>query len=79
MKQGKRGPDAPIVKRCIVVCPCSLVNNWAQEFEKWVNCRVKTEAEKVYGKLYGHKETFLPQKRDLYDALQSNEGYHHFG
>lgn len=47
MKQGKRGPDAPIVKRCIVVCPCSLVNNWAQEFEKWVNCRVKTEAEKV--------------------------------
>ena len=27
----------PTVKRAIVVCPCSLVNNWAQEFEKWIN------------------------------------------
>jgi len=40
-------PADPVVKRTIVVCPCSLVNNWAQEFEKWINCKVKTEGEKV--------------------------------
>jgi DNA repair and recombination protein RAD54 and RAD54-like protein len=43
--EGKLGK--PMVKRTIVVCPCSLVNNWAQEFEKWVNSRVKTEPEKI--------------------------------
>jgi DNA repair and recombination RAD54-like protein len=35
LRNGKRGPDVPLVRRAIVVCPCSLVNNWAQEFEKW--------------------------------------------
>lgn len=48
MKGSKLGPEGPpIVKRAIVVCPCSLVNNWAQEFDKWINSRVKTEGEKV--------------------------------
>ena len=47
LRCGKRGPEVPLVKRCIVVCPCSLVNNWAQEFEKWVNSRVKTDAERI--------------------------------
>lgn len=37
LRNGRHGPDkalggegVPIVKRAIVVCPCSLVNNWAQ-------------------------------------------------
>ena len=48
-KRGQRGEEGvvPLVRRAIVVCPCSLVNNWAQEFEKWINGRVKTEVEKV--------------------------------
>ena len=29
--------------------------------------------------MFGHKETFLPQKRNLYEALASEEGYHRFG
>lgn len=45
LRGGQRGE--PTVKRVIVVCPCSLVNNWAQEFEKWINGRVKSESEKV--------------------------------
>ncbi len=47
LRHGYRGPETPIVRRCIVVCPCSLVNNWAQEFDKWVNSKVKTEEEKI--------------------------------
>lgn len=44
---GKHGPAKPIVRRCLVVCPCSLVGNWANEFDKWVNNRVKTDEEKI--------------------------------
>jgi hypothetical protein len=40
---------------------------------------VKTEAEIAYEKLYSHKEGFLPGKRNLYEALDSSEGYHRFG
>jgi len=29
--------------------------------------------------MYGHKESFLPPKRSLYEALASSEGYHRFG
>jgi hypothetical protein len=29
--------------------------------------------------MYGHKEGFLPPKRNLYEALASQEGYHRFG
>jgi len=29
------------VKKVIVVCPTSLVNNWAEEFQKWLQSRVK--------------------------------------
>ena len=41
--------------------------------------RQKTEAEIAYKKMYGHKEGFLPTKRNLYEALDSQEGYHRFG
>jgi hypothetical protein len=29
--------------------------------------------------MFAHKETFLPEKRNLYEALASEEGYHRFG
>jgi hypothetical protein len=29
--------------------------------------------------MYGHKEGFLPPKRNLYDALASEQGHHRFG
>jgi hypothetical protein len=39
----------------------------------------KTEAQKAYENLFSHKEGFLPPKRNLYEALDSQEGYHRFG
>jgi hypothetical protein len=29
--------------------------------------------------MFGHKESFLPPKRNLYEALASEEGFHRFG
>ena len=37
----------PLAKRCIVVCPCSLVKNWEDEFEKWVNSKATEKSERV--------------------------------
>jgi DNA repair and recombination RAD54-like protein len=39
LKQGMNG--TPMVKRAIVVCPTSLVANWAKEICKWVGDRLK--------------------------------------
>jgi hypothetical protein len=32
---------APLAKRCIIVCPTSLVANWANEIKKWCGERLK--------------------------------------
>ncbi|ODV86944.1 hypothetical protein CANARDRAFT_6510 [[Candida] arabinofermentans NRRL YB-2248] len=34
LKQGPRGKKT--IEKCIVVCPSSLVNNWANEIDKWL-------------------------------------------
>ena len=39
----------------------------------------KTEAQRAYDHIFSHKEGFLPPKRNLYEALDSQEGYHRFG
>ena len=38
----RQGPEAiPIASKAIIVCPSSLVKNWAKEFEKWLSGRVR--------------------------------------
>jgi DNA repair and recombination RAD54-like protein len=36
LKTGITCDNAPTCKRVIVICPCSLVKNWANEFVKWL-------------------------------------------
>ena len=40
LRQGMDG--TPTVKRALIVCPTSLVSNWDDECNKWLNGRVKT-------------------------------------
>ena len=40
LRQGLDG--SPAVKRALIVCPTSLVSNWDDECNKWLNGRVKT-------------------------------------
>jgi len=37
-------PGIPTIEKCIIVCPSSLVNNWASELEKWLPNRIKSFA-----------------------------------
>ena len=36
LKTGITPDKRPTVKRVVVVCPCSLVKNWDNEFVKWL-------------------------------------------
>ncbi|RUS22539.1 hypothetical protein BC937DRAFT_88569 [Endogone sp. FLAS-F59071] len=36
LKQNPYHGDQPTVKRALVVCPTTLINNWKQEFKKWL-------------------------------------------
>jgi DNA repair and recombination protein RAD54 and RAD54-like protein len=36
LKTGITAKDGPSAKRVIIVCPCSLVKNWDNEFVKWL-------------------------------------------
>uniref|UniRef100_A0A1I8IDR7 DNA repair and recombination protein RAD54-like n=1 Tax=Macrostomum lignano TaxID=282301 RepID=A0A1I8IDR7_9PLAT len=47
----KQSPDCrPTVDKAVIVCPSSLVRNWANEFAKWLGQRVRTLAVDNGGK-----------------------------
>jgi len=51
LKQSPLSTTAPLVRKCIVVCPSSLVGNWEDEVRKWLgDVRLNTLAVKAGGK-----------------------------
>ncbi|KAG5185679.1 SNF2 family N-terminal domain-containing protein [Tribonema minus] len=44
LKQGTARGGPPVAKRCVVVCPTSLVSNWEAELDKWLKGACKCVA-----------------------------------
>ncbi|KAH8057446.1 hypothetical protein JL721_9695 [Aureococcus anophagefferens] len=77
LQRGSVGDGSP-VKRVVVACPCSLVPNWKAEFDKWVNARAATKAERVDcravdGKVGEAIDAFLSPGRPFHVLLISYE------
>ncbi|MCJ1394649.1 helicase [Xylographa bjoerkii] len=36
LKQNPIHEDAPVIKKALIVCPVTLINNWKKEFRKWL-------------------------------------------
>lgn len=36
LKQNPIYGDAPVIKKALIVCPVTLINNWRKEFRKWL-------------------------------------------
>ncbi|CAG9464127.1 unnamed protein product [Pedinophyceae sp. YPF-701] len=67
----------PIAKRAVIVCPTSLVSNWASEFVKWLQGRCKTlpledaSADEVASSI----EQFLHPRRPYHVMIVSYETF----
>lgn len=64
LRQGIHGE--PTAKKVAIVCPSSLVGNWAKEFKKWLDDRVSVKAITAVGKTH---DDVLDFGRGRYDVL----------
>lgn len=70
LKTGITANGEPSAKRVIVVCPCSLVKNWENEFVKWLGPNtIKTLAMAEADRKTVEKELDLFGRLRMYQVL----------
>ncbi len=72
LKTGITADRQPTAKRVIVVCPCSLVKNWANEFGKWLGKdapKIEAIAEADRKKVESALDSFVQKGRVINPIL----------
>ncbi|KAL9615171.1 MAG: hypothetical protein Q9167_000377 [Letrouitia subvulpina] len=84
LKQNPFYEDTPIVRKAIIVCPVTLINNWRKEFRKWLGMErigvfVADETKKritdfTHGKAYSVMVIGYERLRSVQDDLTKGSG-----
>jgi len=84
LKQNPIHEDAPVIKKALIVCPATLINNWKKEFRKWLgNERIgvfvvdntKTRlSDFTKGKSYSVMIIGYEKLRNVQDELKKGSG-----
>ncbi|KAI4213829.1 MAG: hypothetical protein LQ351_003523 [Letrouitia transgressa] len=84
LKQNPVYEDTPIVRKAIIVCPVTLINNWRKEFRKWLGMErigvfVADETKKritdfTHGKAYSVMVIGYERLRSVQDDLTKGSG-----
>ena len=84
LKQNPIHEEAPVIKKALIVCPATLINNWRKEFRKWLgNERIgvyvadntKTRlSDFTKGKSYNVMIIGYERLRNVQDELKKGSG-----
>ena len=84
LKQNPISEDPPVIKKALIVCPATLINNWKKEFRKWlgaerigvfiVDDNKKRITDFTMGRTYGVIVISYEKLRSNIDDLQKGHG-----
>ena len=84
LKQNPVYEDPPVIKKALIVCPATLINNWRKEFRKWlgaerigvfvVDDNKKRIADFTLGRTYSIIVISYEKLRANIDGLQKGHG-----
>lgn len=84
LKQNPVDGDSPVVKKALIVCPVTLINNWRKEFRKWlgadrIGVYVYDDSKKritdfTKGRAYNVMIVGYEKLRTVYEELKKGHG-----
>ena len=84
LKQNPIAEEAPLIKKALIVCPVTLINNWRKEFRKWLgNDRLgvyvfddtkKRITDFTKGKAYNVMIIGYEKLRTVHEELKKGQG-----
>lgn len=84
LKQNPIDGDPPVIKKALIVCPVTLINNWRKEFRKWLGADrlgvyVYDDGKKritdfTKGKSYNVMIIGYEKLRNVYEDLKRGQG-----